>query len=79
METENPSACATVSCNWCNREIALCYFGISVIKSKCIPLNDNKSELNPVLLVTYMSQYIYIYIYIYCLHISEKLTCNTAQ
>jgi hypothetical protein len=25
VETENPSACATVNCNWCEGEIALCY------------------------------------------------------
>jgi hypothetical protein len=33
VETEYPSACATVNCNWCKGEIALCYLYVSVIKS----------------------------------------------
>jgi hypothetical protein len=36
VETENPSACATVNCNWCKGEIALCYLYVGVIKSECV-------------------------------------------
>jgi hypothetical protein len=36
VETENPSACATVNCNWCKGEIVLCYLYVNVIKSECV-------------------------------------------
>jgi hypothetical protein len=36
VEQENPSACATVDCKVCKRNIALYCHCISVIKSECV-------------------------------------------
>jgi hypothetical protein len=36
VETENPSAFATVDCNWCKREIVLYCLYVSVIMSECV-------------------------------------------
>jgi hypothetical protein len=36
VETENPSACATVNCNWCKREITLYSQYLSIIMSECV-------------------------------------------
>jgi hypothetical protein len=36
VETENPSACATVNCNWCKKEIALIFLNFSVIERGCV-------------------------------------------
>jgi hypothetical protein len=50
VETENPSACATVNCKLCGIAIALC---VSVNKNGCNQ-NSNKiqsSELEPVISV----------------------------
>jgi hypothetical protein len=36
METENPSACATVICKWCRSAISLYGLYLSVIKNECV-------------------------------------------
>jgi hypothetical protein len=36
VESENPSACATVNCNWCGRDKALYCLYLSVIMSECV-------------------------------------------
>jgi hypothetical protein len=36
VETENPSAFATVDCNWCKRDITLYCLFLSVIMSECV-------------------------------------------
>jgi hypothetical protein len=36
VETENPSACQTVSCKWCTSAIALNGLYSNVIKSDCV-------------------------------------------
>jgi hypothetical protein len=36
VESENSSACATVNCNWCKRDVALYCLCVSVNMSECV-------------------------------------------
>jgi hypothetical protein len=47
VETENPSACATVNCNWCKEDVELYSLYLSVIMCNPTDYKSTHPNKNP--------------------------------